>query len=78
MPKLSEYLQIKEAAEYLGVCEKTLRNWEAGGKLRVFRNPLNRYRLYKVSDLDDLLRKIEGTKQVATTRQRATRRRKPR
>jgi len=37
---------------------------EAAGKLRVHRNPLNRHRLYKVSDLNALLRLIEqsGTK----------------
>ena len=59
MPNLDEYLHITEAAKYVGVCINTLRNWEADGKLRVHRNPLNRYRLYKVSDLDALLRLIE-------------------
>jgi len=59
MPKLDEYLHITEAAKYVGVCINTLRNWEAAGKLRVHRNPLNRYRLYKTSDLDELLRSIE-------------------
>jgi DNA-binding transcriptional MerR regulator len=59
MPKLDEYLHITEAAEYVGVCINTLRNWEMAGKLRVYRNPLNRYRLYKTSDLDGLLRSIE-------------------
>jgi MerR family transcriptional regulator, copper efflux regulator len=54
MPKLDEYLHITEAARYVGVCINTLRNWEAAGKLRVYRNPLNRYRLYKVTDLDVL------------------------
>ncbi len=64
MPKLDEYLRITEAAKDVGVCINTLRNWEAAGKLRVHRNPLNRYRLYKVTDLDVLLRQIEesGTK----------------
>jgi len=59
MPNLDEYLRITEAAKYVGVCINTLRNWEAAGKLRVHRNPLNRYRLYKVSDLNALLRQIE-------------------
>ena len=59
MPKLSEYLQIKDAAEYLGVCEKTLRNWEASDKIIVHRHPVNNYRLYKRSDLDKLLKKAE-------------------
>jgi site-specific DNA-methyltransferase (adenine-specific) len=59
MPKLDEYLHITQAAKYVGVCINTLRNWEMAGKLRVYRNPLNRYRLYKTSDLDELLHSIE-------------------
>jgi DNA-binding transcriptional MerR regulator len=59
MPKLDEYLHIAAAAKYLGCCINTLRNWEADGKLRVYRNPMNRYRLYKIADLDDLPRQIE-------------------
>jgi DNA-binding transcriptional MerR regulator len=70
MPKLDEYLHITEAAKYVGVCINTLRNWEAAGKLRVYRNPLNRYRLYKVTDLDVLLQQIEqsGTKPLRRPR----------
>ena len=59
MPKLDEYLRIKGAAEYLGVCQNTLRKWEAAGKIRVYRHPLNNYRLYDVGDLDALLRRVE-------------------
>lgn len=64
MPNLDDYIHITEAAKYLGVCINTLRNWEANGKLRVHRNPMNGYRLYKVSDLDALLRQVQlsGTK----------------
>ena len=59
MPKLDEYLRIKEAADYLGVAKNTLRNWEHAGKIPVHRHPVNRYRLFKVSDLDDLLERAE-------------------
>lgn len=59
MPKLDEYVRIKEAAEYLGVHRNTLRNWEAAGKIKVHRHPMNWYRLYKVSDLDKVLRETE-------------------
>ena len=55
MPKLDEYLRIKQAAEYLGVARNTLRNWEAAGKIPVHRHPVNGYRLFLVSDLDELL-----------------------
>ena len=57
MPKLDEYLRIKDAAEYLGVCQNTLRNWEEAGKIPVFRHPVNNYRLYDRADLDDLLKR---------------------
>ena len=75
MPKLGEYLRIKEAAEYLGVCQNTLRNWELTGKIPVHRHPLNNYRLFKVDDLDALLRK---TLRSATNVTRHRGRRRPR
>lgn len=59
MPKLRQFLQIKEAAEYLGVCQNTLRNWEMSGKLPVHRHPLNNYRLFRIKDLDWLIRQTE-------------------
>ncbi len=55
MPKLHEYLQITEAAEFLGVCRNTLRNWGRAGKIPEHRHPVNNYRLYKLSDLQTLL-----------------------
>jgi len=59
MPKLDEYVRIAEAAAYLGVCRNTLRNWGRTGKLPEHRHPVNNYRLFKVSDLDKLLKKTE-------------------
>ena len=59
MPKLDDYLFIKDAAAYLGCCQNTLRNWEMAGKVPVRRHPVNNYRLYKRSDLDRLLRQAE-------------------
>lgn len=57
--RISDYMQIKEAAALLGVAPNTLRNWERTGKLRVYRHPVNNYRLYKKSDLQNLLAAIE-------------------
>ncbi len=59
MPKLDEYVRINEAAKYLGVCRNTLRNWGRTRKIPEYRHPVNNYRLFKVSDLDKLLRKTE-------------------
>jgi DNA (cytosine-5)-methyltransferase 1 len=55
MPRLGEYLQIQEAADYLGVCRKTLCNWAARGKIVFHRHPINGYRLFRIKDLDELI-----------------------
>jgi DNA (cytosine-5)-methyltransferase 1 len=54
-----QYLQIKNAAEFLGVSENTLRNWTRQGKIPVYRHPINRYRLFRREDLQALLDAIE-------------------
>lgn len=59
LKNLQHYLLISEAADFLGVSQQTLRNWEKQGKLRVHRHPVNGYRLFKKSDLERLLKKIE-------------------
>jgi len=58
MKKINEYINIKEAAQFIGVTQNTLRNWEREKKIAVHRNPLNRYRLYKKEDLEQLLKSI--------------------
>ena len=40
-PRLSEYLTIGQAAEYLGVSVWTLRNWDKDGRLKSGRHPKN-------------------------------------
>ena len=59
MPKLNEYMTIKEAAAYLGVAPNTLRNWGASGKLKERRHPMNGYRLYTKSELHRLVQRVE-------------------
>ena len=49
--KLKGYLTTNEAAKLIGVSPKTLRRWDNAGKLKAVRHPMNRYRLYKASDL---------------------------
>lgn len=55
MAKVSEYLTIGDAAEYLGVSKDTLRRWDKAKKLVARRNPMSRYRLYSKKELDELL-----------------------
>ena len=57
--KLSDYLRISEAAEYLGVSPNTLRNWERAGKIVAHRHPMNDYRLFKREELDALLNQVQ-------------------
>ncbi len=59
MPRLDEFMQIAEAAAFLGVCQNTLRNWGRSGKITEYRHPVNNYRLYKQAELQRLLSKIE-------------------
>jgi excisionase family DNA binding protein len=62
MPKaetnLADYLTVGEAAERLGVSRATLRNWDKAGKLTPHRHPVNRYRLYRRSELEELLDQV--------------------
>jgi DNA-binding transcriptional MerR regulator len=59
MPKFNDYITIKRAADFLGVSPNTLRNWGASGKLNEHRNPINGYRLYRVADLEKLLKALD-------------------
>ena len=71
MTKLDSYLTIKEAAEYLGVSANTLRNWGRDNKLPMHRNPINGYRLFKITDLDKFLANIEKSKEPKSSRRKA-------
>jgi excisionase family DNA binding protein len=68
MQILGNYLTVKQAAAYLGVSANTLRNWGREGQIVERRHPINNYRLYKKTDLDRLVRKVERS---ATVRRRA-------
>ena len=54
------YMNIKEAAEILGVSKLTLRNWDKAGKLHALRHPISNYRVYKTEDLKKLFNKMES------------------
>jgi len=47
----------------LGVTPLTVRNWDSKGKLVAYRNPVNNYRLYKVEDVEVLIRQIEHSRE---------------
>jgi len=54
------YFSISEAADILGVSSLTLRNWDKSGKFPAHRHPMNNYRVYKLSALEDIINDIEG------------------
>lgn len=58
MVKISEFMTVGEASVYLCVSKDSLRRWDRAGKLTARRHPINGYRLYQKSDLDELLRQF--------------------
>ncbi len=62
MPK--DLLTVKEVAKLLGVTPLTVRNWDARGKLAAHRHPLNNYRVYKVADIESLVKELDSSKGV--------------
>jgi len=58
----SDFMTVKEASEFLGIAPETLRRWDKKGKLKAYRHPVNRYRLYKKQDLENLLKQIKQPK----------------
>lgn len=59
MAQQQRLLQVKEAAEYLGVSANTIRNWGSGGKLPEFRHPINHYRLFRENDLRKVRKELD-------------------
>jgi excisionase family DNA binding protein len=51
---MTTYVTLQEAAGYLGVSKATLRNWDKAGKLKATRDPINQYRVYALSDLQEI------------------------
>ncbi len=69
MQKLDEYMKIATAAEFLGICQNTLRKWADQGRVAVRVNPANGYRLFRREDLETFLR--EAAKPVEQPRKRS-------
>lgn len=57
--RLSDYVKVAEAAQILGVSQGTVRAWAEAGKIPMHKNPANGYRLFKRSELEQFLDKIE-------------------
>ncbi len=70
MTQFKEFLTVSEAAQVLGVDPMTLRRWDNAKKLVAQRHPYNNYRLYKKSEIDQVLKQLgtPTTKQEAVVR----------
>lgn len=55
-----KFLLIREAAKILGVSKLTLRNWDNKGKLPAYRHPISNYRVYRVEDVERIIKQIES------------------
>lgn len=58
-----EYISLQEAASLLRVSKLTLRNWDKNGTLVAYRNPVNNYRVYKISQIKKLIDAIEDSRE---------------
>jgi len=68
--KLSEFMTIKQAAEFLGVSQNTLRNWGRDGRIKERRHPVNHYRLYDSEELSQLLHQADQHRESSGTNRR--------
>ena len=59
---------VQEVAHLMGVTPLTVRNWDTKGKLVAYRNPMNNYRMYKVEDVESLIRQIELSREKPRAR----------
>lgn len=57
---IAKFITIKEASKLLSVTPLTLRNWDKHKKLVAYRHPINNYRVYRLDELQDFLKKIEN------------------
>ena len=60
MPK--KFLSVNEVAKLLGITPLTVRNWDKKGALAAYRNPVNNYRMYKIEDVEVLMKRIEHSR----------------
>jgi len=62
-----DYLQVGEAAEYVGVSAQTLRRWDHDGRLTAVRRPGSSYRYYRRADLEPFRLEYRRASEAATS-----------
>ncbi len=56
---MKKYYKIGEAAEKIGVNKETLRRWDRTGKFPSSRHPINNYRVYNSSNIEQLVKELQ-------------------
>lgn len=64
MKNLEQFLNIAEAAAFIGVNPATLRNWDKSGKLKAKRHPINGYRIYDIEILKKFLLEFQDVEET--------------
>jgi DNA repair protein RadD len=62
-----DYLQVGEAAEYIGISAQTLRRWDRDGRLTAVRRPGSSYRYYRRADLEPFRLEYRRASEAATS-----------
>lgn len=64
--RVNEYLTSGEAANLLGISKITLKNWHTTGKLIAHVNPITRFRLYRLVDINNIIEKLNSIEKKIT------------
>jgi len=57
-----KFLTVNEVSKIFGVTPLTVRNWDKKGALVAYRNPVNNYRMYKIEDVESLMKMVEANR----------------
>lgn len=60
MAMTDDFLKVTDAAKYLAVSPNTIRNWGRDGKIAEYRHPVNNYRLFSRSELEQIRKKLNS------------------
>jgi len=56
---MEKFYNISEAADIIGVNKETLRRWDKSGKFHSTRHPINKYRVYSSSKVNQLVKELQ-------------------
>ena len=57
-----EFLSMQDVSELLRISLPTLRNWDRRGALVAYRNPINNYRIYRLSQIEQFINDLDSSR----------------